>query len=61
MNGKTSSTKDMPGGGPQGTVLGLLIFIIAFNFAGSPSTSSNIGEELTIPKNKQKPMKNKEM
>ena len=58
MNGKTSSTKDMPGGGPQGTVLGLLIFIIAFNFAGTPSTSSNIGEELTIPKNKQKPMKN---
>ena len=33
-NGATSRTKYMPGGGPQGTVLGMFLFIILINQAG---------------------------
>ena len=33
-NGATSGTKEMPGGGPQGTVLGMFLFLILINKAG---------------------------
>ena len=59
LNGKTSSTKDMPGGGPQGTILVLLIFIIVFNMAGNPSSSSSLGVDMSVPMSKRKPMENK--
>ena len=32
--GKLSSMKNLPGGGPQGTLLGLLLFIVLINDAG---------------------------
>ena len=52
MNGKKSSSKDMPGGGPQGTILGLLIFIIIFNLAGSSSSNSRGIYDNTIEEEK---------
>ena len=54
MNGKSSSTKDMPGGGPISTILGLFIIIIVFNLAGNPSSSSSIGEVMTAPASQRK-------
>ena len=59
LNGKISSRKDIPGGGPQGTILGLLIFIIVFNMAGNPSSSSSLGVEMSVPMIKRKPMVNR--
>ena len=59
MNGKSSSTKDMPGGCRQGTILGLFIFIIVSNLAGNPSSSSSLGELMTAPPSQRKKMDNK--
>ena len=56
MDGKTSTLNDMPGGGPQGTILGLLIFIIVFNLAGSPSSSSSHGADMNLSLKKRKPI-----
>ena len=33
-NGETSGRKTLPGGGPQGTILGLFLFLILINAAG---------------------------
>ena len=57
IDGKTSSTKEMPGGGPQGTILGLLIFIIVFNLAGSQSSPSSLGEDMSQPMKRRKVIK----
>ena len=35
-NGKSSSQHWLPGGGPQGTVLGVLLFLVLINFAAFP-------------------------
>ena len=59
INGKKSSENDMPGGGPQGTILGLLIFIWIFNLARSPSSTSGQGEEIALPMNRRKLCLNK--
>ena len=34
FKGETSSRKRLPGGGPQGTILGLFLFLILINAAG---------------------------
>ena len=34
--GASSSVRAMPGGGPQGTLLIVLLFILQVNYAGSP-------------------------
>ena len=34
FKGETSSKKPLPGGGPQGTLLGLLLFLVLVNFCG---------------------------
>ena len=49
----------MPGGGPQGTLLGLLIFIINFNKAGSNSSISNIGAHMNQPTKRRTAFRNK--
>ena len=59
MNDKKSSGKDMPGGGPRGTILGLLILLIIFNLAGSLSSTSSQGEEMAVPIKRRKPLLNK--
>ena len=52
--GATSETKPLPGGGPQGTLLGLLLFLVLINLCGQQNYES-IGMKLTEPKRKFEP------
>ena len=45
--GKLSSIKELPGGGPQGTLLGLFLFLVLINEAGFDGQANNAGELLT--------------
>jgi hypothetical protein len=58
--GLKSDTKNLPGGSPQGTRLGMFLFLVLINFAGFPAQdiSVNIGDEITKLKNKRKPLLN---
>ena len=49
--GATSSPKDLPGGGPQGTLLGLLLFLVLINDAGYEGQENRVGENITRRKN----------
>ena len=48
--GKSSNPKWLPGGGPQGTLLGLLLFLVLINDVGFPNQTQNIGEVITCKK-----------
>ena len=50
--GKYSSRKNLPGGTPQGTRLGMFLFLVLINFAGIPTDqlSLNIGDQITNKK-----------
>ena len=50
--GKKSSIKSLPGGGPQGTLLGLLLFLVLINDAGFEGQTA--GELLTSKRNMRK-------
>ena len=52
--GKVSSEKMLPGGGPQGTLLGLLLFIILINDLGFEGQSNQAGELVTCKQNIRK-------
>ena len=39
--------KQMPGGGPQGTILGMFLFIVLINFIGFEKCNTTIGATLT--------------
>ena len=54
--GETSGKKNMPGGGPQGTLLGMFLFLVLINAAGFRENLKNIGNYVTKPFNKRKPM-----
>ena len=45
--GETTEEKQLPGGGPQGTLLGLLLFLILINFCGFGEQQWKIGENIT--------------
>ena len=45
--GDTSGLKQLPGGGPHGTLLGLLLFLILINDCGVQPKDDNIGEVIT--------------
>ena len=51
FNGATSSARSLPGGGPQGTLLGLLLFIVLINDVGFKGQSNNAGDLITCRKN----------
>ena len=51
-----SGAKKLPGGGPQGTILGLFLFLILINKAGFKDNMRNVGETITGPIGKRKPM-----
>ena len=52
--GETTESKSLPGGGPQGTLLGLLLFLILINLCNTED-HPNIGEQITNPKKKFSP------
>ena len=49
--GAVSSPRELPGGGPQGTLLGLLLFIVLINGAGFEHQENNVGGNITSRKN----------
>ena len=57
--GECSSPKDLPGGGPQGTVLGMFLFLILINLAGFPhdDMEKELGSKITKPNQKRKVLK----
>ena len=48
--GETSSLKYLPGGGPQGALLGLLLFLVLVNDVGFDDQSNENGELITCKK-----------
>ena len=54
--GCSSSRKSLPGGGPQGTKLGLFLFLILINAAGYQKLEKETGYKITQNINKRKPM-----
>ena len=52
FKGETSETQQLPGGGPQGTLLGLLLFLILINLCGLEAEPNQIGHTITNPKKK---------
>ena len=61
--GKSSKKKSLPGGTPQGTRLGMFLFLILINFAGFKSHElvSNLGHFITNPVSRRKPLMKKHM
>ena len=55
-NGMSSKRKRLPGGGPQGTKLGLLLFLILINAAGYPHLEKNLGMKVTKNIGKRAPL-----
>ena len=49
--GAMSGLKELPGGGPQGTLLGLLLFLVLINDVGFSNQENNIGEQITRRQN----------
>ena len=54
--GRTSGRKQLPGGGPQWTRLGLFLFLILINAAGYELLQENIGQHITKKMSKRTPM-----
>ena len=50
--GETTGSKPLPGGGPQGTLLGLLLFLIMINDCGFEDNEVKIGDTITQRKKK---------
>ena len=48
--GTYSSLFSLPGGGPQGTLLGLFLFLVLINDVGFPNQTNDIGEKVTAKK-----------
>ena len=51
FKGKQSKVKSLPGGGPQGTLLGLLLFLVLINDAWFKGQQNNAGLLLTSKRN----------
>ena len=52
--GTFSSIKSLPGGGPQGTILALILFLVLINDAGFEGQENNLGEIVTSKRNMRK-------
>ena len=53
--GVQTNAKQLPGGGPQGTLLGLLLFLILINSCGFEDQDTSVGETITKQKQKFRP------
>ena len=49
-NGASSSPVPLPGGGPQGTLLGLLLFLVLINDVGFDGQTNEVGDIITSKK-----------
>ena len=56
--GNMSGRKALPGGGPQGTRLGLFLFLILVNAVGFPNLEKHLGKKITGNINKRTPKPN---
>ena len=56
--GHFSGRKALPGGGPQGTRLGLFLFLILVNAAGFPHLEKYLGRKVTQHMTKRRPIPN---
>jgi hypothetical protein len=54
--GHFSSSKPLPGGGPQGTILGLFLFLIIINEAGFDEIPCDVWEIVTKINAKRRPL-----
>ena len=54
--GETSEKVKLPGGGPQGTILGMFLFLVLINAAGFKEAIKNTGEVITKPFNRRGPL-----
>ena len=59
--GEKSGLQEMPGGGPQGTILGMFLFLVLINDAGFKNESESIGVKLTQAFNKRKVLDTKHL
>ena len=61
--GKESERKNLPGGSPQGTRLGMFLFLILINFAGFESNEiiTQLGNHMNQPYSKRSPMEKKHL
>ena len=57
--GVISETKNMPGGGLQGTIPGLFLFLVMINHTGFPKENREMGVRITRDVNKRKEIENK--
>ena len=48
--GEVSEPRELPGGGPQGTLLGLLLFLVLINDLGFEDQTNDLGELITSKK-----------
>ena len=55
-NQGTGELKNMPGGGPAGTTLGLIMFVLLINDTANPSQKVRWGKLLTSPLTGRKPV-----
>ena len=55
-NQGTSELKNMPGGGPAGTTLGLIMFVLLINDTANPGQKVRWGKLLTSPLTGRKPV-----
>ena len=54
--GETSERERLPGGCPQGIIIGMFLFLILINAAGFKEKIKNTGKIITGPLSKRKPM-----
>ena len=56
FKGAKSGRQKKPGGGPQGTILGMFLFLILINSAGFKEAVRNTGQVITNPRRTRKPI-----